>query len=162
MNEEIRPLAWFRKIAGTRHGKLVAIHPCGRSNDNHILWMCKCDCGNTAVVQSNSFTRKNGSRSCGCLRRDSRQWRKPWNTGKTYSTMVPIGSERVYKQRHGWSKAVRRVKGNRCEKCGWGEAQCDVDHITPKSRGGINIISNGMVLCPNHHRIKTSLGWIRK
>ena len=50
-------------------------------------------------------------------------------------------------------EAVLRIKGNKCERCGWAEARCDVHHITPRAEGGKNFVSNGVVLCPNCHRV---------
>ena len=35
----------------------------------------------------------------------------------------------------------------------WAEARCDVHHITPRAEGGKNFVSNGVVLCPNCHRV---------
>jgi 5-methylcytosine-specific restriction endonuclease McrA len=72
----------------------------------------------------------------------------PWNAGITYAR----GDVAEYSTKHGWTKAVIRVKGNRCENCGWDRAKCDVHHILPKSRGGKNTIDNARVLCPNCHR----------
>lgn len=37
--------------------------------------------------------------------------------------------------------------------CEWDRATCDVHHIVPKSEGGQNILDNGVVLCPNCHRL---------
>lgn len=36
--------------------------------DKHVFWLCKCDCGNDAVVASNHLQKKNGTTSCGCAR----------------------------------------------------------------------------------------------
>lgn len=32
------------------------------------MWLCQCECGNTAVVSSTNLLKKNGTKSCGCLR----------------------------------------------------------------------------------------------
>ena len=53
----------------------------------------------------------------------------------------------------GTPQPVLRIKGNKCERCGWAEARCDVHHITPRAEGGKNFVSNGVVLCPNCHRV---------
>lgn len=53
-----------------------------------------------------------------------------------------------------WAKLCRMYYGHKCSVCGWDESTCDVDHIIPVSEGGENTIANGMVLCPNHHRLK--------
>lgn len=35
------------------------------------MWMCKCECGNIVVVSSTNLLKKNGTKSCGCLRHKS-------------------------------------------------------------------------------------------
>ena len=35
------------------------------------MWLCQCECGNTAVVSSTNLLRTNGTKSCGCLRHTS-------------------------------------------------------------------------------------------
>lgn len=32
------------------------------------MWLCQCECGNTAVISSTNLLKKNGTKSCGCLR----------------------------------------------------------------------------------------------
>jgi 5-methylcytosine-specific restriction endonuclease McrA len=141
-------------LAGFRSGRLVAVKPVGKGVQGRVQWECRCDCGGTAVVPSSNLTMKRGTKSCGCLGREAAARRtkgkRPWNAGKTYAIN---GGEREYTQKQNWAKAVLRAKGNRCEKCGWSEARCDVHHIVPRSQGGRNVISNGVALCPNHHRL---------
>ena len=52
-------------LAGMRFGKLIAIE---RSSNKGVKtrWLCKCDCGNTAIVPTNCL-RRGKSKSCGCL-----------------------------------------------------------------------------------------------
>ena len=33
-------------------------------------WLCDCDCGNKTIVIDNNLSRKNGTKSCGCLRQN--------------------------------------------------------------------------------------------
>lgn len=146
-----------RDRTGERSGRLTVISVSGISKDGHVLWLCQCDCGNSAVVASQNINRANntGTKSCGCLRRETAQRvraeRGSWNTGKVY----PIADgEHVYSQRHSWAKAVIRHYGNRCEICGWDKARCDAHHRDHRKDGGPSTIANGMVLCPNCHRIQ--------
>ena len=59
-----------RDIENDRFGKLVVLEDDGtRTNDRHIKWKCKCDCGNTTYVSSNNL--KSGKiQSCGCLAKE--------------------------------------------------------------------------------------------
>ena len=149
-----------RNHAGKRFGKLEVIAPSGaRSSDGHVLWRCRCDCGSETVVQSNNFGRKGGTRSCGCARREAsarrRQRDGAWNEGKSYAIR---NGEHCYKTRHAWAKAALRHYGNKCERCGWAEARCDVHHRHAKAKGGLHTLSNAIVLCPNCHRIAHEMG----
>jgi len=138
---------------GSRIGRLTALRSVGKTSDGHIKWLCQCDCGNTCEVGSNNFREKGGARSCGCLRSEAQQERirrdGVWNEGKSYS--INSGT-RCYKTKHGWANAARRHYGDKCQRCGWSAAQCDVHHKVLKSEGGLHTIGNAEVLCPNCHR----------
>lgn len=64
----------FIDITGERFGCLIALKRVGRNPKNgNALWRCKCDCGNSVIVDGSHLRRKI-TRSCGCLRRErSRQ-----------------------------------------------------------------------------------------
>lgn len=150
----------MRDMTGYRHGRLTVIAFAGRrAEDNRALWRCACDCGGERVVAQNNLTRPAGTRSCGCLTREAAARRRAaegvWNDGKSYA----IGDgEHCYRNTRAWSKAVLRHYGNGCMACGWDKARCDAHHRVPKSRGGLHTISNGIVLCPNCHRVEHEKG----
>lgn len=57
----------FQKIKNHKFGLLTALTPLNeRDAAGHILWNCKCDCGNYIKVSSNSLL-TNNTNSCGCL-----------------------------------------------------------------------------------------------
>lgn len=153
---EPTPKCFYLDLTGHRQGRLVAVRVSGRTTDGHVRWECRCDCGGTANISSQSLVRKyRGTRSCGCLRREAaaKRNKNPWNKGKTYAHVPADGSERIYSQKHSWAKAVIRANGPACQLCGWKEARCDVHHRVPRSAGGTMTISNGIVVCPNCHRV---------
>jgi len=141
-------------LLGLRFGRLLVVSQSGTAIDGHMLWKCLCDCGNFKSIASNSLTRKKHVKSCGCMNKTAAQSRKkkdkPWNVGKTY---IVQNGEKEYKGKTGWAKAALRFYGSDCQRCGWNEARCDVHHRIPKSEGGLNIMSNAIVLCPNCHRL---------
>ena len=145
----------MRDLTGHRNGRLVAVSVAGRTNEGRALWLCRCDCGNERLVQSNNLTRQAGSRSCGCLRIEASQARLlrngAWNDGKSYAIS---DGQHCYKTRHSWAKAAIRHYGNLCERCGWNKTRCDVHHRAPKAKGGLHTIDNAVVLCPNCHRLE--------
>lgn len=59
-------------MIGQRFGRLVVLEYAGDEyigSDNNSRYICKCDCGNTAIVGQNKL--KSGhTRSCGCLQRE--------------------------------------------------------------------------------------------
>jgi len=58
-------------LAGQRFGRLEVIVEWGKDNYGGIMWMCLCDCGEYAVIKG-PLLRKGGSKSCGCLQRESK------------------------------------------------------------------------------------------
>lgn len=76
-------------------GRLTVLSFAGFNQHRNTLWECLCSCGNRTVVTCSSLT-SNGTKSCGCLRRQSgrnlhhgharkngtpeyRSWRAMWN-----------------------------------------------------------------------------------
>ena len=53
-------------LYGKRFGRWTVLRESGRNKHNHLLWLCKCDCGQESVVLGDSL-RKGSSKSCGCL-----------------------------------------------------------------------------------------------
>ncbi len=59
-------------LTDQRFGKLVAIERTGKKQNNSQVWLCNCDCGNTAEVSAGNL--KSGkTNSCGCLLDQSRK-----------------------------------------------------------------------------------------
>lgn len=148
----MRLKAKAKNITGQRFGRLVAVRVVGKAKNNSLLWLCHCDCGNEVERASASLRKAKGVCSCGCyLKEVSKQRLKhdSWNIGRSYRIK---GLDDIYKNRKAWATAVIREKGSKCEICGWNRARCDVHHILPRSKGGLNTINNGAVLCPNCHR----------
>ena len=59
-------------IVGKRFGKLVVLsfdhkEPHKNSTGFTYYYLCKCDCGNTKVIDRGSLRRTNGTKSCGCI-----------------------------------------------------------------------------------------------
>lgn len=54
----------FKNRAGMVFGRLTAIKPLRSTIPGGIMWMCKCQCGNTIEIVSSNL---NKTRSCGCL-----------------------------------------------------------------------------------------------
>lgn len=75
--------------------------------------------------------------------------RSAWNKGKSYV----CGCKTEYANRGSWTQALRRIFPDQCMRCGWKEATCDAHHISHKGKGGKHTLKNGVILCPNCHRL---------
>lgn len=53
-------------LTGQRFGKLVAVRPTDERYNRHVVWECKCDCGNICYASTNSL-RAGKTKSCGCF-----------------------------------------------------------------------------------------------
>jgi hypothetical protein len=56
-------------LTGEKFGKLTVVKRTQNSQNGHSNWLCQCDCGNYKVVNSGQLRKRNGTRSCGCLRK---------------------------------------------------------------------------------------------
>lgn len=58
-------------LTGKTFSRLLVIEDTYERNKNgHVIWLCKCDCGNITKVESHCL--KNGNtQSCGCLHKET-------------------------------------------------------------------------------------------
>lgn len=76
----------YKDLAGQKAFMLTAIRPVGKSSKGgHVLWLCKCDCGNETIVYSGNFGRS--TKSCGCWRNASKPVTHGYASHKTYDKL---------------------------------------------------------------------------
>lgn len=102
-------------LSGKRFGRLTVIS-IKQTNKKRVEWICKCDCGNTAIVTSAHL--KNGhTKSCGCLFKEKRQ-----STNLSHG----MSKSRIYAL---WNMMKQRctnpVVYNYCDYGGRGISVCD-------------------------------------
>lgn len=56
---------------GNKYGRLLVISEHGKRKDGKICWLCKCICGNEAIVSGKSL-RMGSTKSCGCLHKENK------------------------------------------------------------------------------------------
>ncbi len=56
----------FIDKTGKQYGRLTVLRIMGKSRHGHIMWLCKCECGNETTVDS-SFLSTGHTKSCGCI-----------------------------------------------------------------------------------------------
>jgi hypothetical protein len=57
-------------LIGQRFGRLTVIEAAGGNKSGKKLWKCQCDCGEIKTIQHSNL-RSGGTKSCGCLRKDT-------------------------------------------------------------------------------------------
>jgi len=55
----------IKDFTGVRQGRLVMVSATDERENGNVIWVCKCDCGETVKLSTASF--RSGTRSCGCL-----------------------------------------------------------------------------------------------
>lgn len=60
-----------KNLIGLRFGRLKVIDRAGSSKAGRALWLCKCDCGKTAIKQGKLLL-NNHCKSCGCGEQENR------------------------------------------------------------------------------------------
>lgn len=90
-------------LENQRFGRLVVIEDDGtRTSSKRILWLCRCDCGNTAHVRADHL--KSGKiRSCGCLNNEKKRSRFKDLTGTETENFVIIDRAYSKNQRVYWN-----------------------------------------------------------
>lgn len=56
--------------AGRRYGRLTAIEPTEKRNNKAIVWICRCDCGNSIEVRA-TLLQSGQVASCGCMKAEA-------------------------------------------------------------------------------------------
>lgn len=86
------------KLEGKRFGKLLVLeeHP-ERGKRGEVLWVCKCDCGNTKIINGNSL-RSGHSTTCGC------STKKHMYHGTRLYRIFDGMRKRCYNPKHRWYK----------------------------------------------------------
>lgn len=59
----------FLDLTGQQFERLTVVSQAGRNKHNQVVWLCRCDCGNTTKVRTGEL-RSSHSQSCGCLGRE--------------------------------------------------------------------------------------------
>ncbi len=83
-----------KNLIGKRFGRLL-VNNKTRLKDGRRGWVCKCDCGKTAIIRTNHLLNGN-TRSCGCFKKETNKTHGKRNT-ITYNTWANL-KQRCYNQ----------------------------------------------------------------
>ena len=87
-----------KDMTGLRFGRLTVISPTEKRDRRGVVyWLCKCDCGNNAVV-SRTNLRNGATQSCGCLRAEANaeRARKMGLANRKHFGCMYCGSDKHY------------------------------------------------------------------
>ena len=92
LQREIVSQSQTKDLTGQRFGKLIVLRPTDMRKGSHVVWECKCDCGNTIYTIGQKLT-KGITTSCGCLRKEKTiQPPKRDLTGQRFGKLVVLRS----------------------------------------------------------------------
>ena len=83
-------------LCGQRFGRLTAIKTVGSNKQGNSMWLCKCECGNEVIVNSQNLKNLH-SKSCGC-------WKSDVTTARNKAGMIgdiPRNKNRLYRIYYG-------------------------------------------------------------
>lgn len=78
-----------KDLSGQRFGRLIALKPLEERKKGYVMWECKCDCGNTAIVSTKQLV-TGGTLSCGCLRKERALEQTVDITGQRFGKLVAL------------------------------------------------------------------------
>lgn len=102
-------------LTNKKFNRLTVIKRVENNKLNKVCWLCKCECGNEIIVESQNL-RTNHTKSCGCLNNEQRS-----KTGKEYGALngringikqknIPKLKNRKYSQIP-YDKTFKRIRG---------------------------------------------------
>ena len=123
----------LKNLTGMNFGRLTAIKISEKRSGRKTYWECKCDCGNTKVIRTDSL--KDGSvKSCGCLKKEQDKLNLPKGQG---ILVHGVSKERIY---HIWTSMI-----SRCE---------NIDNKSYEHYGG-----RGIKVCDKWHDVLKFSDW---
>jgi hypothetical protein len=103
----------FKNLTGQRFGKLTVIKQAEsklRSNGRPaVMWECKCDCGNTAIVRANMLSSGN-TKGCGCGRKVPKYNNIKDLTGRKFGKLTVLELAKHRTAKRGVSKVFWKCK----------------------------------------------------
>lgn len=59
----------IKNLIEQKFGRLIITKQSGKDKNNHILWLCQCDCGKEKIISSTHLITGH-TQSCGCLKNE--------------------------------------------------------------------------------------------
>lgn len=94
---------------GYKFHKLTVIEPAGLDKRHNTLSLCRCDCGKTVIVQNRNMrnTKRAGTFSCGCGKRDYHDRQRNISVGMVFGRLTVMQEVKKVKKHRGKEYFVR-------------------------------------------------------
>lgn len=99
----------MKDMTGLRFGRLTVLERAPQTKRSGISWVCRCDCGNIAVVHGTEL-RRGETKSCGCLHSETVS-----NQMRTHGHTIG-GRERLYGV---WAAMITRTTNPNADNYAW-------------------------------------------
>ena len=137
----------WQSLVGQRFGQLTVIMKTDGRDGGHVIYQCRCDCGEVAPVASHNL-RNGHTNSCGCLRKRRGPASPQWKSGLPETVRAKRHASAQYRE---WRTKVMARCHNTCACCK--EEALVTHHINawathPQDRYDVR---NGTALCANCH-----------
>lgn len=144
--------AAFKDLKNKRFGKLVAIKPTDRRSGHSVVWMCKCDCGETTYASANHLN-SGRRKTCGCSRlKNSGEGHYNWNPELTDDDRDT--RNRQSNQTRNWRNKVYKRDKYTCQICGVVGGKLNAHHLNgwDLHKDERFDVGNGVTLCRKDHK----------
>lgn len=147
----------IKDLTNKRFGRLTVISYDSSDKRGKARWLCKCDCGERKVIDSDSLVRGH-TLSCGCYNKEVKYL---FGEGKFNPQYNPsLSDEERVKRRNipehkNWPKLVKEKYNYTCVICGTKKGPFESHHLNswdefPEQRHDVD---NGVCLCKRCHSI---------
>jgi len=117
-------------LAGQKFGRLLVLYDTGERKNKHVVWHCRCDCGNEVDARGDNLT-SGLARSCGCYNRE-----RVAEVQATHGMSRHGGAHPVYWVWHGMLQRCKNPNDKRYKYYGGrGITVCDEWHDAEKFIG---------------------------
>jgi hypothetical protein len=138
-------------LIGKKFSRWEVLSYAGKNSHKHIMWLCRCNCGNEKAVSGN-FLRSKYSKSCGCLNKELIS-EKTLNTGEAnFNTLYrnyKFGAKKRQLEFKLSKTQFKKLTQENCHYCG-----------TSPSQRLSNLRSNGPYIYNGIDRINNEIGYI--
>ena len=99
-----------------KFGRLIVVKQNNKDKNNHILWLCLCDCGQETIVQSSHLITGH-TQSCGCIKRDGNNVKHRHTLNNKPSKIYQIWSSMIQRCTNPNHRSYHRYGGRDINVC---------------------------------------------